>query len=244
LTNFGVNASRGPTISESHGTILPPSSAKTAIDERRPRASGLSRERIIGETIAWLRANPQEKLTIARAAAAAGATTMAVYRHFCDGADLAESIVDRVLAGLSDEIPRDADWRTQVRAWMDAIYQRLVETPQTVELLTTANGLSTAWIRASESLRLCLSAGGLGGPELTDTTFWIALTVIGSARQMLAAPLSSHVEGTIAAIRRLDPEGVTELSSLAGDVPGIYARAREIMLARTLASIEPLMGRQ
>lgn len=76
---------------------------------------------------------------------------------------------------------------------------------------------------------------------LTDTTFWIALTVVGSARQMLAAPLSKHVDDTIAAIRRIDPAGITELSSLAGVVPGIYQRAREIMLERTLASIEPLM---
>ena len=220
---------------------MPPSPAKAKPRDPRPRASGLSRERIVTATVAWLRANPNENLTIARAAAAAGATTMAVYRHFRDGADLAESIVDRVLDGLSDEIPRDADWRGQVRAWMDAIYRRLVETPQTVELLTTVNGLSTAWIRASESLRLCLSAGGLRGPDLTDTTFWIALTVVGSARQMLAAPLARHVDDTLAAIRRLDPAGVTELSSLAGVVPGIYARAREIMLERTLASIEPLM---
>ena len=211
---------------------------------RRARATGLSRERIVGETIAWLRAHPQENLTIARAAAAVGATTMAVYRHFRDGADLAESIVDRVLEGLSDEIPRDGDWRSQVRAWMDAIYGRLVETPQTVELLTTVNGLSTAWIRASESLRGCLAAGGLKGRDLTDTTFWIAMTVVGSARHMLAAPIAKHVDDTVAAIRRLDPEGVTELSGLIGSVPGIYERAREIMLERTLASVEALMAKR
>ena len=210
---------------------------------RRARASGLSRERIVIETITWLRANPAEHLTIARAAAAVGATTMAVYRHFRDGADLAETIVDRVLDGLSDEIPRDADWRGQVRAWMDAIYGRLVETPQTFELLTTVNGLSTAWIRASESLRSCLAAGGLKGQDLTDTTFWIAMTVVGSARHMLAAPIAKHVDDTLAAIRRLDPVGVTELSSLAGSVPGMYERAREIMLERTLASVEALIAK-
>jgi AcrR family transcriptional regulator len=210
---------------------------------RRTRASGLSRDRIVSETIAWLRAHPHERLTIARAAAAAGATTMAVYRHFRDGADLAESIVDRVLEGLSDAIPRDADWRGQVSAWMDAIYGRLIETPQTLELLTTVNGLSTAWIRASESLRFCLAAGGLGGQKLTDTTFWVMMTVVGSARHMLDAPVAKHVGDTLAAIRRIDPEGVTELSALAGSVPGLYERAREIMLERTLASVEALIAK-
>lgn len=210
---------------------------------RRTRATGLSRERIIAGTIAWLRANPQENLTIARAAAASGATTMAVYRHFRDGADLTESIVDRVLDGLSDEIPADADWRAQVRAWMDAIYGRLIETPQLIELMTTVNGLSTAWMRASESLRSCLAAGGLKGQDLTDTTFWIALTVVGSARHMFAAPIAQQVEDTVAAIRRLDPDGTSELSGLIGAVPGIYERAREIMLERTLASVEALIGK-
>jgi len=221
---------------------VPPAPARTVdTAPRRARASGLSRDRILGETIAWLRAHPHENLTIAKAAAAAGATTMAIYRHFRDGADLAESIVDRVLEGLSDEIPRNGDWRNQVSAWMDAIWSRLIETPQTVELLTTVNGLSTAWIRASESLRTYLAAGGLKGQRLTDTTFWIAMTVVGSARHMLAAPVEKHVDDTLAAIRRLDPEGTSELSSLAGSVPGIFQRAREIMLERTLASVEALM---
>ncbi len=208
---------------------------------KRTRATGLSRERIITETLRYLRDHPHENLTIAKAAAAAGATTMAVYRHFRDGADLAESIVETVLEGLSDEVPGGTDWRVQVEAWMDAIYRRLLETPQTLELLTTVNGLSTGWIRASESLRACLSAGGLRGIELTETTFWISMTVVGFARHMLAAPLSQHVADTVAAIRRFDPEGVTELSQLTSVVPGIYERAREIMLERTLASVEALM---
>lgn len=210
----------------------------------RVRATGLSRERIVTETLRYLREHPHENLTIAKAAAAAGATTMAVYRHFRDGADLAESIVDKVLEGLSEEIPPGGDWRGQVRAWIDAIYRRLVETPQTVELLTTVNGLSTAWIRASESLRICLSAGGLDGSDLTDTTFWIALTVVGSARHMLAAPPERHVADTVAAIRRLDPDGTSELSGLIPRIPGIYDRAREIMLERTIASVEALMERK
>ncbi len=50
---------------------------------------------------------------------------MAIYRHFRDGADLADAIFAEVLEGLSEEIPQDADWRVQVRSWMEAIYRRL-----------------------------------------------------------------------------------------------------------------------
>src|SRR4051794_20691596 len=73
---------------------------------RKPRAIGLSRERIVTETLVVLRANPTEQLTIARAGAAVGATSMAIYRHFRDGADLADAILAKVLEGLSEEIPQ------------------------------------------------------------------------------------------------------------------------------------------
>ncbi len=214
--------------------------AKGAIP-RKTRAAGLSRERIITATVRYLRENPHEKLTMARAAAAAGATTMAVYRHFRDFADLADAIVENVFEGLSDDIPQDADWRTQVRAWMEAIHQRFLDTPQCVELLTTTNGLSVAWVRAEEGLRRSLFAGGLRDPKLMEANFWIGMTVVGFSRHMLSAPMSAHVDGAVAAIHRLDPEGVSELSTLVPAISGIYARAREIMFERTLASVELLM---
>jgi AcrR family transcriptional regulator len=211
---------------------------------RKPRAIGLSRDRIVTETLAFLRANPTEQLTIARAGAAVGATSMAIYRHFRDGADLADTILARVLQGLSEEIPQDADWRIQVRSWMEAIYRRLTETPQSVGMLTNSRGLSIAWLRATAVLQRCLAAGGLQGAELAEAVFWVSLTVGGFAQQTLATPLATQIEGTIDAIDRLEPDEIAELSSTAGEVPRMYTQANDIMFERTLASIEMLIAKQ
>jgi len=215
-----------------------------SVAPRKPRASGLSRERIVAETLAVLRANPTEQLTIARAGAAVGATSMAIYRHFRDGADLADAILAKVLDGLSEEIPRQADWRAQVRAWMEAIYRRLTETPQSVGMLTNSAGLSLAWVRASAVLQRCLAAGGLERAQLAEAVFWISLTVAGFAQQTLTTPLETQIQGTIDGINRLEPDEIAELSSTAAEVPRMYTQAIDIMFERTLASIEMLIAQK
>jgi AcrR family transcriptional regulator len=209
---------------------------------RKPRAIGLSRDRIVTETVRYLRQHPTEQLTIARAGAAVGATSMAIYRHFRDGADLADAILAEVLDGLSEEIPRDGDWRVQVRSWMEAIYRRLVETPQSAGMLTTGNGLSVAWVRATVVLHRCLRAGGVDGTRLADAMFWVSLTVGGFAQLTLATPLATQIDGTIAAIDRLEPDEIAELASTVPEVPRMYNQAIEIMFERTLASIEMLIA--
>lgn len=208
---------------------------------RKPRAVGLSRERIVEETVRHLRAHPDEQLTIARAGAAVGATSMAIYRHFKDGADLADAIIAHVLEGLDQEIPRDADWRVQVRAWLEAIYRRLVETPQCVQMLITSRGLSVAWVHATVVLRRALAAGGLTGRKLHEAVFWVSLTVGGFVQQMLATPLDRQIEGTIAAIDRLDADERAEMAAVKAEVPDIFTHALDIMFERMLASIEMLM---
>jgi AcrR family transcriptional regulator len=208
---------------------------------RRPRARGLSRDFIVEQSRLYLRKHPTEQLTIARAAAAAGASPMAIYRHFKDGADLADAILAKVLEGLSDEIPRDADWRTQVRAWMEGIYQRLVSTPQSIQMMTINRGPTVAWVRASVALRRSLADSGLKGPELAEAVFWVGVTVAGFVQQTLARPLPELIEATTAAINKLEPDEIVELAPLAVEVPRIFRQGFDIMIERTLASVEKLI---
>jgi AcrR family transcriptional regulator len=210
---------------------------------RKTRAVGLSRERVVAESLRYLRENPTEPLTLARAAASVGATSMALYRHFRDGADLSDAIVTEVLAGLGDEIPTNAEWSVQVRAWMEGLHRRLVETPQCVSMLNTGAGLSASWLRAAAVLRRSLAAGGLAGPALSEGVFWVSMAATGFAKQTLAGPMAAQVDGTIAAIRRLTPDEAAELDAFAADVPYIYSHAQEIMIERTLASVEALRAR-
>jgi AcrR family transcriptional regulator len=210
---------------------------------RKPRAVGLSRALIVAQTLRYLRAHPTEPFTLARAGAAVGATSMAIYRHFNDAADLADAIVETVLGEVAHAVPQDADWRMQVRAWMTGLYGRLVETPQCVSMLTTANGLSPAWLRTAAVLRRSLALGGLEGAALSEGVFWVSMAMTGFARQTLTSPMAMQIEGTVAAGLRLDPAEAAELAPFIADVSRIYANALDIMVERTLASVDVLRGR-
>src|SRR5262249_2294014 len=155
-------------------------------------------------------------------------TPMAIYRHFRNGADLADAIVAEVLGGMADEIPHEADWRIQVRAWMAALYRRLLETPQCVGMLSTANGLTSGWMRAAAVLRRSLQAGGLEGRDLSEGVFWVSMAITGFARQTLTSPLDNQVKGTIEAIARLEPDEAAELAPFAADIGNVYANALDI----------------
>jgi AcrR family transcriptional regulator len=204
----------------------------------------LSRERIVAETLRYLRAHPSEPFTLARAAATVDATSMALYRHFKDGADLADAIVDEALAGIGDEIPAQADWRTQVGAWMRVVYRRLLETPQCVAMMRTENGLPAAWMRAGAALRRALAGGGLTGPALSEAVFWVSMVMTGYVRLTLASPATAQVEGTLKGIEHLSPDEAAELEPLANDIPQIMLNGLEIIVARTLASVELLSDEQ
>ena len=210
----------------------------------KKRASGLSRDHIVDASISYLRQHPTERLTIGRAAAASGAKPMSLYRHFRSGADLAEAIVTKVLEGIEDEIPQDADWRTQVQAWMEAIYRRFLDMPQSVELLTNDNSLSLAWIRVAAGLRKSLVLAGLSGAKLSDAVFWILLSVVRFAQHAVATPMETQIGTTMAAIDRLDATEKADIASLADDVTRLYTHAVDIMFERTLDSVEVLIAKR
>jgi AcrR family transcriptional regulator len=205
---------------------------------RRPRAAGLSRERIVSGALAYLQANPDQPLSIARAAATVGASPMAIYRHFADVTDLGHAIADRVLEGVEADIPVEAEWRDQARAWMVSIYRRLRETPQCAALIGSGETLAVAWMRAALVLHRILERSGLEGPRLSQSVFFVLLAVAGFARQTVVAPMPAQIEGTLAAIGRMPPEEAQALAGFAADVPAICQGALEIMVERILASVE------
>ncbi len=210
----------------------------------KKRAAGLSREHIVDASISYLRQHPTESLTIARAAAAAGAAPMSLYRHFRSGAELAEAIVTKVLEGIEDEVPQNAGWRAQVQAWMKAIYRRFLDMPQSVELLTNDNSLSLSWVRVAAGLRKSLMLAGLSGTKLSDAVFWILLSVVRFAQHAVATPMETQIGSTMAAISRLEAAEKADLAPLVDDVPRLYTHAVEIMFERTLDSVEVLIAKR
>jgi AcrR family transcriptional regulator len=205
---------------------------------RRPRAAGLSRERIVLGALAYLQANPDQPLSIARAAASVAASPMAIYRHFADVTDLGHAIVERVLDGMDADIPADEDWRVQARAWMVSLHRRLSETPQCAGLIGSGDTLAVAWMRAALVLQTILARSGLQGRRLSEAVFFVLLTVAGFARQTLVAPMPAQIDGTLAAIGRMPPDEAEAFAGFAADVPDICRSALDIMVEKILASVE------
>jgi AcrR family transcriptional regulator len=212
---------------------------KTA--SRSRRASGLSRERIIAETLEYLRAHPEEQFSLNRAAAVVGASPMAIYRHFRDGADLADALLAKILEGVEQCPDGDADWRAEIIAWMKDVYGRLVRTRQSVAMLANSGTLPLAWVRASIGLRRSLAKAGLSGPKLAEADFWITLTLSGFARQALATPLENQISGGLAALNLLEAETGQDLSAMRDEIPRTFSNALDIMLERLVASIEKMV---
>jgi hypothetical protein len=134
-----------------------------------------------------------------------------------------------------------AGYSLRVRAWMEAIYRRLVSTPQSIQMMTISRGPTVAWVRASVALRRSLADSGLKNAELAEAVFWVGVTVAGFVQQTLARPLPELIEATSAAINKLEPDEIAELAPLGAEVPRIFRQGFDIMIERTLASVEKLI---
>jgi hypothetical protein len=71
--------------------------------------------------------------------------------------------------------------------------------------------------------------------------FWIGVTVAGFAQQTLATPMTRQIDSTLAAIASLEPDEVAALSPFMSEIPRMYSRPLDIMIERTLASVERLL---
>src|SRR5271167_3505507 len=97
---------------------------------RRGRPRRLSRERILDAVAEMLRGDPRAPLTMARAAEAAGASPMSLYRYFEDRDDLIVSVTRHVLRDTGDDSLDDVPWNDRVRGWMTTVYEQAVAHPQ------------------------------------------------------------------------------------------------------------------
>lgn len=205
---------------------------------RKKRASGLSREHIVKSGLRYLQENPDEPLTIARVAAASGAATMAIYRHFESRADLAEAILAEALRELTVIPSSDQSWQEELRSWMTLLTERLIKTPQCNALLDTPTGLSPTWLRAAATLQHTLSRSGLSGEKLSQAVFFVSTVAIGYARLILAAPFEQTIEPTVASIAKMQTVLPAAMSGFAADIPAIYRDSLNVIVDHVIGVIE------
>lgn len=217
----------------------PRRTAASRVAVGKQKTTGLSRERILEAVLAYLRADPKNVLSASSAATILGVTPMAIYRHYASMADLTNAVMSEVLSGIEDEIPADADWRRQVGAWLRAVYRRLEETPQCVNMLSATNDLNIGWMRSTAILRTCLQKGGFQGRELTEAGFWVTTSLFGYANQALSFPIEDSIRKSLAALEKLPPAEAEQLSFFPDALRYISTQGLDVIVARIISALEP-----
>jgi AcrR family transcriptional regulator len=192
---------------------------------RRPRAAGLTIERILLEALALVDGEGLEALTVRRLAERLGTGSATLYRHVASRDELLVLLVDHVLGEvqLPDPDP-EADARAKVEQLARDLRHVLLQHPNVVPALRAAPLLGPNALRAADSgLAVLLEAG-----HPPDTAVPAYLAVI------------DYVLGSVffdtARTRETPPEPAPtehEADEAAHAIPALWAHHRRIADARS-----------
>ena len=195
-------------------TRLTRADAEELPTRRRGRPPRLSRERVVESVLGLIDREPGETVTIARVAAAVGASPAALYRHFENLDDLLDSVVASVLAEVDAGLDVEAPWERQLEEWMFALRAQLLRVPAVLTLIGRTGRTSPAWLNASSSLLGILERAGLAGEPLAITYLWILEMTTGLILQEAALPVSDQLANARASKDDLHAEAATRFNAV------------------------------
>jgi AcrR family transcriptional regulator len=183
---------------------------------RRPRANGLTLERIMAAAVGILDDEGLDALSMRRLADALGTAHTSLYRHVASRDELLVLVVDHILGELRPA-PADLSWRDQGE-WLAREFRRvLLAHPAIVPLLTGGQLLGpNAMVGRERALSSLMAAGA--EPEIAVHAYLnLAHFVIGSALLDTggAARTAQHRRAMTALFRELPPEQFPTVSALA-----------------------------
>jgi AcrR family transcriptional regulator len=150
---------------------------------RRPRADGLSLDRIMAAALDLLDRDGLDALKMRRLADELATTHTSLYRHVASRHELLVELVDHVLGGMRPPLGGDGgdDWREQAE-WSAREFRRvLLEHPALVPLLTAGQLLGPNAMRGRDRGVRSLLAAGAGGELAVHAYLLVAHYVIGTA---------------------------------------------------------------
>lgn len=184
----------------------------------RGRPAQLSRERILDTTLTLLQTVPAAELTMQRLARELGTTPTALYGYFANQRDLFHHAGERVLGGVDlGAIHAAADWRDALRAWCNAMRDRLLTYRYAIDLVQYQPGVPVASFAASAVLAKALRRSSLDGQLLMDCVRWINRTVFGTIRNEVTLDpnnLSIEAAAADAALEHLSLDARAEIERL------------------------------
>ena len=159
---------------------------------RGGRPARLSRDFVIHTAIELLDRDGLDAITMTRVAKAVDSSPMALYRHVSNREDLLESMLDELMRRIEIDLPEDAPWQENIRAWMANVRSYFLRYPKTLSLLDFQAGssISPSWLKAVGELIPPLRSAGFSETDLAKALLWTSRITLGGILQEIPAPIS------------------------------------------------------
>ncbi|MBW2420457.1 MAG: TetR/AcrR family transcriptional regulator [Deltaproteobacteria bacterium] len=168
---------------------------------RRGRPPRISHESVVAAAVALAESEGPAQLTMARVAAAVGATPMAVYRYIPNREALLADVNEALIEQMDFELPAGVPWQQRVEAWMDTARAHFVARPHAMAQLGSAESSSPAWMRAITPLLETLRDAGFSEESTALGLVWVARLTIGVLVQEVCGSLTEdHLVNSLSSL--------------------------------------------
>lgn len=128
-----------------------------------PTRVSLTRDAIVDAAIHLLDRSGSDRLTMRNLGQELGVDATACYRHFRDKPDLLRAIGDRLLSGVTNDLPAEADWRGTVLIVCQRLRAALLRQPRLAVAVRDAPPLAAGEFAITETLLAQFLDAGLDG---------------------------------------------------------------------------------
>lgn len=206
---------------------------------RRSRAE-LSRERILNVALDLIDAGGLNTLNMRDLGRALGASTMSVYRHFRNKAELLDAVVDHLVEGFAPPV-MEGPWQTQARTLSLRVRAAMLAHPELADRIGREFRRSPISLRVNAAIIERLREAGVPRSLLPDT-YW-ALSSYTNGYALLEA--QSHRRRRNSTSPGAEADRVRKLAAMLDGVEGLepaVSREASIVLARPLDDRQFLFG--
>ena len=207
---------------------------------KRPRTSGrppkTSQQAIIACAIEILEKEPGAGVSLNRIAKTMNISPMSIYNYFDTRDKLLQALSSHLLADLQLPADTDAPWQKRIVGWATAVRAHFKRVPYLIELLVWESNMSTAWLRHYLMINDVLRNAGLRNDALTQSTVWVAQTIMSAIHtELLAMSAPAATEDDLA----LPDPLLYQLNTIRGFVnrPGYHDRNFQFILQRMLEAL-------
>lgn len=184
-----------------------------------PARPKFSREQLQAAALAIVDERGLAALSMRSLADALGTGAMTIYNYVRNRDELDALVVEAVLAKTRWPDHSSGDWRQDVRAIAEALWQAVRNHPAVIPLVLTRRSLHDTTLACAEALLEALAASGRSGMDLLVAFRTVMGFVMGLAQAQLAGPLSADDDRvsavTIRQMQALAPERFPRLVEVA-----------------------------